>query len=46
MFLGDAPVAGTALVHGPTLVTRNAKDFGGVVGLLRLILFTPKTTNH
>jgi toxin FitB len=33
MLLGDALVAGTALVHSLTLVTRNTKDFDGVVGL-------------
>jgi predicted nucleic acid-binding protein len=33
MLLGDALVAGTAPVHGLTLVTRNTKDFDGVVGL-------------
>lgn len=33
MSLGDALVAGTALVHGLTLVTRNVKDFQWIQGL-------------
>ena len=33
MPLGDALVAGTALVHGLTLLTGNTKDFDGVDGL-------------
>ena len=33
MTLGDALVAGTALVHNRTLVTRNAKDFEWIAGL-------------
>ena len=33
MTLGDALVAGTALVHGLTLVTRNADDFQWIAGL-------------
>ncbi|HEV2177774.1 MAG TPA: type II toxin-antitoxin system VapC family toxin [Terriglobia bacterium] len=33
MTLGDALTAGTALVHGLTLVTRNTKDFDWVEGL-------------
>jgi predicted nucleic acid-binding protein len=33
MILGDALVAGTALVHGLTLVTRNTEDFHWVQGL-------------
>lgn len=33
MPLGDALTAGTALVHGLTLVTRNTKDFDWVPGL-------------
>ena len=32
MLLGDALDAGTAPVHGLTLVTRNTKDFDGVIG--------------
>ena len=36
MSLGDALVAGTALVHGLTLVTRNVKDFQWIQGLLLL----------
>ena len=33
MTLGDALVAGTALAHGRTLVTRNTRDFEWVSGL-------------
>src|SRR5215510_15887397 len=33
MSLGDALVAGTALVHGLTLVTRNVEDFYWIQGL-------------
>jgi predicted nucleic acid-binding protein len=33
MSLGDALVAGTALVHGLTLVTRNGGDFQWIQGL-------------
>ena len=33
MTLGDALIAGTALVHGLTLVTRNADDFNWIAGL-------------
>jgi hypothetical protein len=33
MSLGDALVAGTALVHGLTLVTRNVGDFQWIQGL-------------
>src|SRR5215475_11464091 len=33
MSLGDALVAGTALVHGLTLVTRNVDDFHWIQGL-------------
>ena len=33
MSLGDALVAGTALVYGLTLVTRNVKDFQWIQGL-------------
>jgi len=36
MSLGDALVAGTALVHGLTLVTRNVDDFQWIQGLLLL----------
>ena len=36
MPLGDALTAGTALVHGLTLVTRNTKDFDWVPGLTLL----------
>jgi toxin FitB len=36
MSLGDALVAGTALVHGLTLVTRNVEDFQWIQGLLLL----------
>ena len=41
MALGDALTAGTALVHGLTLVTRNAKDFDWVEGLSLLNPFPP-----
>jgi len=34
MSLGDALVAGTALVFGRELLTRNVKDFAGVPGLV------------
>jgi toxin FitB len=44
MPLGDALVAGTALVHGLTLVTRNTKDFAGVDGLSLLNPFL--AANH
>ena len=40
MTLGDALVAGTALVHGLTLVTRNADDFKWIAGLSLLNPFT------
>ncbi|HEU4885693.1 MAG TPA: type II toxin-antitoxin system VapC family toxin [Longimicrobium sp.] len=33
MALGDSIVAGTALVHGRTLVTRNVADFQWISGL-------------
>lgn len=33
MTLGDALVAGTALTHGLTLVTRNTSDFTWIAGL-------------
>jgi hypothetical protein len=33
MSLGDALVAGTALAHGLTLVTRNVEDFQWIQGL-------------
>lgn len=33
MTLGDALVAGTALTHNLTLVTRNTKDFDWITGL-------------
>jgi hypothetical protein len=33
MTLGDALIAGTALAHGLTLVTRNLEDFEGISGL-------------
>ena len=33
MTLGDALVAGTALAHNLTLVTRNAQDFDWITGL-------------
>jgi toxin FitB len=36
MQLGDALIAGTALVHGLTLVTRNTRDFAWI-GELRLL---------
>ncbi|NOZ05665.1 MAG: type II toxin-antitoxin system VapC family toxin [Chloroflexi bacterium] len=34
MTLGDALIAGTALVHNLTLVTRNAKDFNWIPNML------------
>jgi predicted nucleic acid-binding protein len=42
MTLGDALVAGTALVHGLTLVTRNADDFKWIAGLSLLNPFAPQ----
>lgn len=33
MSLGDALIAGTALVHGLTLVTHNTSDFAWIAGL-------------
>ncbi|HZT79049.1 MAG TPA: type II toxin-antitoxin system VapC family toxin, partial [Gemmataceae bacterium] len=41
MTLGDALVAGTALTHGRTLVTRNARDFAWVPGLKVFNPFEP-----
>ena len=43
MTLGDALVAGTALAHGLTLVTRNADDFKWIAGLSTLNPFTLET---
>jgi predicted nucleic acid-binding protein len=40
MTLDDSLVAGTALVHARTLVTRNTKDFDWVAGLALLNPFT------
>ncbi|EGF33531.1 PIN domain protein [Oxalobacteraceae bacterium IMCC9480] len=40
MQLGDALIAATALEHGNTVLTANAKHFGPVDGL-RIELFTP-----
>ena len=34
--LGDALIAGTALAHGLTLVTRNSADFNWIKGLALL----------
>ena len=36
MTLGDALVAGTALAHNLTLVTRNTTDFAWIAGLTLL----------
>lgn len=41
MSLGDALIAGTALTHGLTLITRNTKDFDWIANLM---LFNPITT--
>jgi hypothetical protein len=41
MLLGDALVAGTALVHGLTLVTRNTEDFDWIPGLPLFDPFKP-----
>jgi toxin FitB len=41
MTLGDALVAGTALVHNLTLVTRNTDDFKWIAGLMLLNPFDP-----
>jgi len=38
--LGDSLVAGTALLHDLTLVTRNTEDFIGIDGLRVLNSFT------
>jgi predicted nucleic acid-binding protein len=38
--LGDALIAGTAIVHGRTLVTRNTDDFAWIDGLALLNPFT------
>lgn len=43
MTLGDALVAGTALAHGLTLVTRNEDDFRWIAGLSVLNPFTLET---
>ena len=40
MSLGDALVAGTALAHGLTLVTRNVDDFKWIAGLSLLNPFS------
>lgn len=40
MTLGDALIAGTALVFGLTLVTRNVDDFQWIAGLSVLDPFT------
>lgn len=42
MTLGDALIAGTALVHGLTLVTRNADDFKWIAGLTLINPFAPQ----
>jgi predicted nucleic acid-binding protein len=41
MTLADSLIAGTALVSGRTLVTRNTKDFDWVAGLTLLNPFAP-----
>ena len=41
MLLGDALVAGTALLHRLTLVTRNTSDFDWIDGLTLLNPFQP-----
>ena len=46
MSLGDALIAGTALTHNLTLVTRNATDFAWIAGLQVLNPFdSPSTTS-
>lgn len=45
MGLGDSIVAGTALVHGRTLVTRNARDFQWIPGLKLLNPFSWRPTS-
>jgi predicted nucleic acid-binding protein len=47
MSLGDALVAGTALAHGLTLVTRNVEDFHWIQGLSLLNPFiAPQDHEH
>ena len=41
MSLGDALIAGTALVHGRRLVTRNTTDFDRIAGLIVLDPLAP-----
>ena len=46
MTLGDAIIAGTALVHGLTLVTRNTKDFQWISGVALLNPFEEDIENN
>jgi toxin FitB len=46
MSLGDALVAGTALAHGLTLVTRNVEDFQWIQGLSLLNPFEPEPSQE
>lgn len=46
MTLGDALIAGTALAHGLTLVTRNTKDFDWIAKLTLLDPFASDTSTE
>ncbi len=46
MTFGDAIIAGTALVHGLTLVTRNIKDFQWISGVALLNPFEEDMENN
>lgn len=46
MSLGDSLIAGTALVHDLTLVTRNTDDFAWIASLNLLNPLEPPTSSH